>query len=150
MIGVAGTPSPLPMGRPQRNLQVVPVVAAAGSAAAGSATGKSLSSTAAAAPVWEDDSAVDECRLCRKQFSLFVRRHHCRRYPRHPGSCRLKDPRFWLYREIPVGAEMCPGSGRCGMIFCKECTEAKRVLPHIHANQLQRVCDACVVQLNTL
>ena len=46
--------------------------------------------------------------------------------------------------------EMCPGSGRCGMIFCKECTEAKRVLPHIHATQLQRVCDACVVQLNTL
>jgi hypothetical protein len=68
-----------------------------------------------------------------------------------PGSCRLKDPlRFWPYREIPVGAEMCPGSGRCGMIFCKECTEAKRVLPHIHATQLQRVCDACVVQLNTL
>lgn len=30
-------------------------------------------------PEWEDDSSVNECRRCNRKFSLWVRRHHCRR-----------------------------------------------------------------------
>ncbi|RKP36385.1 hypothetical protein BJ085DRAFT_21759, partial [Dimargaris cristalligena] len=28
---------------------------------------------------WEPDEAARHCRLCERRFTLFVRRHHCRR-----------------------------------------------------------------------
>lgn len=30
-------------------------------------------------PVWENDNTTDECRRCHQPFTLFKRKHHCRR-----------------------------------------------------------------------
>ena len=33
---------------------------------------------------------------------------------------------------------------RCGRVVCDECSQSRRLLPHLHASKPQRVCDRCV------
>jgi hypothetical protein len=48
-------------------------------------------------PVWEPDNSANECRRCRRKFSLFVRKHHCRRCGLVVcGSCSTNQDRLEL------------------------------------------------------
>lgn len=74
---------------------------------------------------WEDDADVAECRLCRRRFTLFFRKHHCRRCGRIVcATCSasrvvLSDAELIIDPSIP------------------EMRDTERAHP-------SRVCDVCV------
>lgn len=59
-------------------------------------------------PKWQPDSEVDECPICRKFFSFFLRKHHCRKCGRVVcNSCsphRITIPHQYIVQP-PVGFE---------------------------------------------
>ncbi|CAE8695353.1 unnamed protein product, partial [Polarella glacialis] len=67
-------------------------------------SGSSLS-TSSRRPVWTPDAEAPRCQLCRRDFSFFVRRHHCRKCGRcicaecSPGESMR--PLFDLGYEAP-------------------------------------------------
>lgn len=67
----------------------LPTAASTSVAMRAAAMGAAVSEKSAvvAAPVWTADEVAARCELCRIRFSIFVRRHHCRRC----GRCVCKE-----------------------------------------------------------
>ncbi|WFD26894.1 hypothetical protein MNAN1_001883 [Malassezia nana] len=80
---------------------------------------------AQSAGVWEVDSDVDACRRCGRRFTLFVRKHHCRR----------------------CGQIVCDACSSHRAVLQEGEFVIDPLLPEMLASELQhptRVCDMCV------
>lgn len=64
-------------------------------------------------PRWQPDAEVTYCPICHTQFSIFVRKHHCRFVPRAPGLQQvLIHPR------------------KCGRVVCNSCSPHRITIPY--------------------
>lgn len=65
-------------------------------------------------PRWQPDAEVTYCPICRTQFSIFVRKHHCRY-----GPC------------LDVGGRMAADVNRkCGRVVCGSCSPHRITIPY--------------------
>ncbi|KAK4673157.1 hypothetical protein QC763_109360 [Podospora pseudopauciseta] len=97
-------------------------------------------------PRWQPDAEVTYCPICNAQFSIFVRKHHCRKCGRVVcASCsphRITIPYQYIVqppgapRIFPQGAAM-PPSDRDGWY------------PSLSGGERVRLCNPCVPDPNT-
>lgn len=81
-------------------------------------------------PSWQTDDSADECFLCHKNFSLFFRRHHCRKCGRVVcGNCSQAKSTY-----LPTAYVVSPPS----QIFLES--------PHVP----HRTCDECMLELDMI
>ncbi|EHK15429.1 uncharacterized protein TRIVIDRAFT_214807 [Trichoderma virens Gv29-8] len=97
-------------------------------------------------PRWQPDAEVTYCPICRTQFSIFVRKHHCRKCGRVVcNSCsphRIIIPHQFIVRapgsEVPLPPALLYGSG-AGYVDLNGLSGGERV----------RLCNPCVPDPNT-
>ncbi|KAK0670372.1 putative E3 ubiquitin-protein ligase ZNRF2 [Cercophora samala] len=97
-------------------------------------------------PRWQPDAEVTYCPICNTQFSIFVRKHHCRKCGRVVcASCsphRITIPYQYIVqppgapRVFPQGAPI-PPSDRDGWY------------PNLSGGERVRLCNPCVPDPNT-
>lgn len=81
-------------------------------------------------PSWQADDKVKECSICHTRFSLFFRRHHCRKCGRVIcGNCSTSKSTY-----LPTTYVVSPPS----QIFLES--------PHVP----HRTCDECMVELEMI
>ncbi len=67
-------------------------------------------------PRWQPDSEVTYCPICGTQFSIFVRKHHCRYVtPQGLGT---------------GGQRLTPTCSKCGRVVCNACSPHRITIPH--------------------
>ena len=71
---------------------------------------------------WQADKTVTDCTACHAEFSMFVRRHHCR-------LCLLQS----FMRATLIVIRM------CGLVFCNKCSSLRLQ----GAESGKRVCSSC-------
>ncbi|KAJ4860824.1 FYVE zinc finger domain-containing protein [Trichoderma breve] len=97
-------------------------------------------------PRWQPDAEVTYCPICRTQFSIFVRKHHCRKCGRVVcNSCsphRIIIPHQFIVRapgsEVPLPPALLYGSG-ASYVDMNGLSGGERV----------RLCNPCVPDPNT-
>lgn len=98
-------------------------------------------------PRWQPDAEVTYCPICRTQFSIFVRKHHCRKCGRVVcNSCsphRIIIPHQFIVRapgtEVPLPPALLYDSTGGGYIDINGLSGGERV----------RLCNPCVPDPNT-
>ncbi|KAH0499471.1 hypothetical protein TgHK011_006668 [Trichoderma gracile] len=98
-------------------------------------------------PRWQPDAEVTYCPICRTQFSIFVRKHHCRKCGRVVcNSCsphRIIIPHQFIVRapgsEVPLPPSLLYDSTGGGYIDINGLSGGERV----------RLCNPCVPDPNT-
>ncbi|KAH8128268.1 hypothetical protein FP744_10008838 [Trichoderma asperellum] len=98
-------------------------------------------------PRWQPDGEVTYCPICRTQFSIFVRKHHCRKCGRVVcNSCsphRIIIPHQFIVRapgsEVPLPPALFFDSSGGGYVDMNGLSGGERV----------RLCNPCVPDPNT-
>ena len=89
---------------------------------------------------WVADSDAASCQLCRRRFTTFCRRHHCRFVIDKLESFAARVPRVptLTVRILTVGRA-------CGMVVCHSCSSMRALvaLPQQRGVKSSRVCDSC-------
>lgn len=93
------------------------------------------------APRWQPNEECVQCNNCDVPFSLFVLRHHCRRYTRRTQSNFAVTSSSSSSSLFKVALSILSIT-RCGRIFCDVCTAARVPLLPLHAQPV-RVCAGC-------
>ncbi|KAJ3121163.1 hypothetical protein HK098_003924 [Nowakowskiella sp. JEL0407] len=79
---------------------------------------------------WQLDEDAPDCNQCKRKFTLFLRRHHCRFVNSLFQSSDESDLNLFHF-------------GRwCGLVYCDKCTNARISLSQVDTSP-QRVCDLC-------
>ncbi|KAL6868383.1 FYVE domain-containing protein [Trichoderma novae-zelandiae] len=105
------------------------------------------SESAVVLPRWQPDAEVTYCPICRTQFSIFVRKHHCRKCGRVVcNSCsphRIIIPHQFIVRapgtEVPLPPALLYDSTGAGYVDLNGLSGGERV----------RLCNPCVPDPNT-
>ncbi|KAH6606641.1 kinase anchor [Trichoderma cornu-damae] len=98
-------------------------------------------------PRWQPDAEVTFCPICRAQFSIFVRKHHCRKCGRVVcNSCsphRIIIPHQFIVRapgsEVPLPPTLFFDNSGAGYVDMNGLSGGERV----------RLCNPCVPDPNT-
>ncbi|KAJ2803090.1 hypothetical protein H4R21_002166 [Coemansia helicoidea] len=97
---------------------------------------------------WESDEATAACRRCQQPFTLFVRRHHCRR-------CGLVVCDSCSSKRVLLAAPGLPASRESASVD----TDDNRPLAYLHWSRTastywrfreQRICDPCAAAVDSL
>jgi hypothetical protein len=67
-----------------------------------------------ALPRWQPDSEVTYCPICGTQFSIFVRKHHCR----------------YVLKARDSAIEANPDYRKCGRVVCNSCSPHRITIPY--------------------
>eukprot|EP01119_Soliformovum_irregulare_P010870 TRINITY_DN2675_c1_g1_i1.p1 TRINITY_DN2675_c1_g1~~TRINITY_DN2675_c1_g1_i1.p1 ORF type:complete len:581 (+),score=141.93 TRINITY_DN2675_c1_g1_i1:73-1815(+) len=64
-------------------------------------------------PTWHKDSDHPQCEVCRREFSLFLRRHHCRKCGgvvcAYCSETKIPLPQFGIFDPVRVCGKCAPG-----------------------------------------
>ncbi len=95
------------------------------------------------APIWVPDERVTMCQKCHNDFTLIVRRHHCRQVKMFPVK-RL----HWIVLVHTVVSQMKPFLiyRACGKVVCALCSANRAPLKY-RGYEASRVCDQCYDEL---
>ncbi|MCJ1309492.1 hypothetical protein MMC25_003152 [Agyrium rufum] len=115
-------------------------------------------------PRWQPDSEVSECPICHNAFTLFYRKHHCRKCGRVVcGSCsphRITIPRQFIVHPPQDPSTMSASNNHRDVIDLTGDDEGERVSmatnvgaaldPALGGGQEVRLCNPCVPDPNPL
>lgn len=100
-----------------------------------------------ALPRWQPDAEVTFCPICRTQFSIFVRKHHCRKCGRVVcASCsphRITIPHQYIVRAPGEASSILRG------IFGDEMDAPGVDVSQLGGGERVRLCNPCVPDPNT-